>query len=167
MTSQCSKKLSWWSWTFCKFSPSALNLQKFFSTPRTFFSHSKTAQILKQNTISCEYIVQNLILNSFFVCNHQTVNDVRCAGYTNFDMRQFSALLDLLFVPLSAFVFCIEEGAFHIHLLRQHIFGFFFTHQPNSALNTVLSVRKNCHFLNPPSPFADVIYEWSPIRPWW
>ena len=44
--------------------------------------------------------MQNLISNLFFVCNHRTVNDVRCAGYTNFDMRQFSALLDLLFVPL-------------------------------------------------------------------
>ena len=47
-----------------------------------------------------------------------------------------------------------------IHILRQHIFGLFWTYPPTMSvsINTVLNVRKNGHFLNPPSPYTDVIY---------
>jgi hypothetical protein len=55
-----------------------------------------------------------------------------------------------------------------IHTLRHHIFVLFLTHHTQYvSMNTVLHVRNECHFLNPPTPspstLANIIYGWSMI----
>ena len=50
-----------------------------------------------------------------------------------------------------------------IQVLLQHTYSCTFSDPPTHyvSIYTVLNVSKYCHFLNPPSPFADVIYGWS------
>ena len=51
LTFHCLNKLFLWSQKFRKFSAFSLKFQKFFLIIRTFFSHTRSEQFWKQNTI--------------------------------------------------------------------------------------------------------------------
>ena len=48
-----------------------------------------------------------------------------------------------------------------VHILCQHIFGLFWTHPFTKSAKIQHWMSAKRPFLNPPSPYADVIYGWS------
>jgi len=78
----CSNKLLWWSQNVCKFLAFSLEFQKFFLITKTIFSHSRSEQFWKQNTICSAMQLWSLNLkltysfpakqNMHYVCNSYT-----------------------------------------------------------------------------------------------
>ena len=70
LTFHCLNKLFLWSQKFCKFSAFSLEFQKFFSITRTIFSHSRSEQFWKQNTIYASAFSRDFSLIFYYLLRY-------------------------------------------------------------------------------------------------